>query len=109
MVGKNIIVLLFLWEQPKMIQNIFSNIFIHHQIQLEISHRLLNAMRFLKLAHNVLNAKIMGIFKEYRRSQIAEMREVTKKDISIFNNHGFIHIPEYPFGNNISISDADKK
>ena len=50
----------------------------------------------------------MGNFKEYRRSQIAEMREVTEKDISIFDNHGFIHISEYPFGNNISISDADK-
>lgn len=50
----------------------------------------------------------MENFKEYRRSQIAEMREVTEKDIAIFKNHGFIHISEYPFGNNISISDADK-
>ena len=50
----------------------------------------------------------MGNFKNYRRKQIAEMREVTEKDISIFKNHGFIHISEYPFGNNISISDADK-
>jgi hypothetical protein len=50
----------------------------------------------------------MGNFKEYRKSQIAEMREVTEKDIIIFKNHGFMHISEYPFGNNISISDADK-
>ena len=47
-------------------------------------------------------------FKKYRRSQIAEMREVTEKDINVFNNHGFIHISEYPFDYNISISDADK-
>lgn len=51
----------------------------------------------------------MENFKEYKRIQIAEMREVTDKDIFIFNNHGFIHISEYPFGNNISISDADLK
>ena len=50
----------------------------------------------------------MKNFKEYRRSQIAEMREVTEIDINVFNNHGFIHISEYPFGFNISISDADK-
>jgi hypothetical protein len=47
-------------------------------------------------------------FKEYRRIKIAEMREVSEKDINVFNNHGFIHISEYPFGYNISISDADK-
>jgi hypothetical protein len=47
-------------------------------------------------------------FKEYRRIKIAEMREVSEKDIDVFNNHGFIHISEYPFGYNISISDADK-
>ena len=50
----------------------------------------------------------MKDFKQFRRSQIAEMREITEKDINIFNNHGFIHISEYPFGYNISISDADK-
>jgi hypothetical protein len=50
----------------------------------------------------------MENFKEYRRSQIAEMREVKELDINVFKNHGFIHISEYPFGNNISISDADK-
>jgi hypothetical protein len=51
----------------------------------------------------------MENFKEYRRSQIAEMREVTELDINVFKNHGFIHISEYPFGNNISISDSDLK
>jgi hypothetical protein len=50
----------------------------------------------------------MKNFKQFKRSQIAEMREVTEADINVFNNHGFIHIYEYPFGNNISISDADK-
>lgn len=50
----------------------------------------------------------MKDFKQFRRSQIAEMREVTEVDINVFKNHGFIHISEYPFGNNISISDADK-
>lgn len=48
-------------------------------------------------------------FKKYKRTQIAEMREVTESDIILFKNHGFLHIPEYPFGNNISISDEDKK
>ena len=50
----------------------------------------------------------MSNFKTYKRIQIAEMREVTEVDINVFKNHGFIHISEYPFGNNISISDADK-
>ncbi len=50
----------------------------------------------------------MKDFKQFRRSQIAEMREVTELDINVFKNHGFIHISEYPFGRNISISDADK-
>ena len=49
----------------------------------------------------------MKNFKEYRRIQTSEMREVTKKDIVKFDNHGFIHLSEYPFGNNISISDSD--
>jgi len=55
-----------------------------------------------------LTLKIMKNFKQFRRSQIAEMREVTENDINVFKNHGFIHISEYPFGFNISISDADK-
>ena len=50
----------------------------------------------------------MKDFKQFRRSQIAEMREVTELDINVLKNHGFIHISEYPFGYNISISDADK-
>ena len=50
----------------------------------------------------------MSNFKTYKRIQIAEMREVTEVDINVFKNHGFIHISEYPFGYNISISDADK-
>ena len=50
----------------------------------------------------------MKNFKQFRRSQIAEMREVTEKDINVFKNQGFIHLEKYPFGFNISISDADK-
>ena len=50
----------------------------------------------------------MNEFKEFKRTQISEMRKVSDKDINIFKNHGFIHISEYPFCNNISISDADK-
>ena len=50
----------------------------------------------------------MSNFKTYKRIQIAEMREVTEVDINVFKNKGFIHISEYPFGHNISISDADK-
>lgn len=50
----------------------------------------------------------MDDFKQFKRTKIAEMREVTEKDINVFNNHGFIHISECPFGYNISISDADK-
>lgn len=46
-------------------------------------------------------------FKEYKRTQIAEMREVTESDVILFNNHGFLHISECPFGNNVSISDSD--
>lgn len=51
----------------------------------------------------------MKNFKQYRRIQISQMREVTELDINVFKNHGFIHISEYPFGNNISISDSDLK
>lgn len=51
----------------------------------------------------------MKDFKQFRKKNIAEMREITQVDINIFNNHGFIHISEYPFGYNISISDADIK
>jgi hypothetical protein len=50
----------------------------------------------------------MKDFKQFRRSQIAEIREVTEVDINVFKNHGFIYISEYLFGFNISISDADK-
>ena len=56
-----------------------------------------------------LSTQIMKDFKQFRRSQIAEMREVTELDINVFKNHGFIHISEYPFGHNISISDSDLK
>jgi hypothetical protein len=68
--------------------------------------------------HNCYNAllydgflftNIMENFKQYRRIQISQMREVTELDINVFKNHGFIHISEYPFGNNISISDSDLK
>lgn len=47
-------------------------------------------------------------FKQYRRTEIAEMREVSGADIENFLNHGFLHIKEYPFGYNVSISDVDK-
>ena len=48
-------------------------------------------------------------FKQYKRSQIAEMREVKEGDIISHENHGFLHIYDEPFGNNVSISDADKQ
>ena len=48
-------------------------------------------------------------FKQYKRSQIAEMREVKEGDINSYENHGFLHISSEPFGNNVSISDADKQ
>ena len=51
----------------------------------------------------------MNRFKQFKRSAIAELRKVTENDINAFNNHGFIHVPEHPFGNNVSISDADLK
>jgi hypothetical protein len=47
-------------------------------------------------------------FKEFRRKSISQMRPVEQSDIDVYKNHGFIHISEYPFGFNISISDADK-
>lgn len=50
----------------------------------------------------------MGKFKKHRRKQISELRPVEQSDIDRFKNHGFIHISEEPFGNNISISDEDK-
>lgn len=49
------------------------------------------------------------LFKQYKRKQIAELREVTQNDINFFNNHKFLHISNEPYGNNISISDEDKK
>lgn len=36
-------------------------------------------------------------FKQYKRSQIAEMREVKECDISSYENHGFLHISDEPF------------
>ena len=68
------------------------------------SHNCYNAL----LYDGFLSTQIMKDFKQFRRSQIAEMREVIELDINVFKNHGFIHISEYPFGHNISISDADK-
>ena len=49
----------------------------------------------------------MESFKKYKRSQIAEMREVKESDINSYANHGFLHITSEPFGNNVSISDSD--
>ena len=50
----------------------------------------------------------MGNFKQFRRTQIAEMRPVTEADLILFKQQGFINISEYPVGYNVSISDADK-
>jgi hypothetical protein len=69
------------------------------------SHNCYNAL----LYDGFLFTNIMENFKQYRRIQISQMREVTELDINVFKNHGFIHISEYPFGNNISISDSDLK
>ncbi|MDV3901195.1 hypothetical protein CMT89_08325 [Elizabethkingia anophelis] len=51
----------------------------------------------------------MEIFKKYIRKNISEMRPVTEIDIVMYNNLGFLHISDEPFGNNVSISDADKQ
>ena len=48
-------------------------------------------------------------FKKFRRKQIAELRPVNESDITRFNNIGFLHIKDEPFGYNVSISDADKQ
>ena len=50
----------------------------------------------------------MSEFKNYKRKEIAELREVNINDINSYTNHGFLHISNEPFGNNVSISDADK-
>lgn len=50
----------------------------------------------------------MSEFRKFKRSAVAEMREVTKGDIESYSNHGFLHVKEAPFGNNVSVSDADK-
>ncbi|WP_312900215.1 hypothetical protein [Chryseobacterium taichungense] len=50
----------------------------------------------------------MAEFKQFRRTQISEMRPVNENDINSYQNHGFLHISDYPFGYNVSISDADK-
>ena len=47
-------------------------------------------------------------FKKYKRKAVAELREVNINDINSHVNHGFLHISNEPFGNNVSISDADK-
>lgn len=46
----------------------------------------------------------MSEFKNYRRSQIAEIREVTTGDLYRFANYGKI---EYSWSGTISISEAD--
>ncbi|MDV3814200.1 hypothetical protein CMU15_00445 [Elizabethkingia anophelis] len=51
----------------------------------------------------------MERFKKYIRKNISEMRPVTEIDIVRYNNLGFLHISDEPFGNNVSISDADKQ
>ena len=48
----------------------------------------------------------MSEFKQYRRTQIAEMRSVTENDISDFKADGYLHsIRDTRF--RVSISDAD--
>lgn len=53
----------------------------------------------------------MSEFRKYTRTQIAEMREVTKNDIKDFNNVGAIIIPtdlgDWKHPIKVSISDAD--
>lgn len=46
----------------------------------------------------------MSEFKNYKRSQIAEIREVTEADIDRFKSYGKI---EYSFTGIVSISQAD--
>ena len=49
----------------------------------------------------------MGNFKQFRRTQIAEMRPVTKEDIQAFLNDKNLHsLRDTEF--RVSISDADK-
>ena len=47
-------------------------------------------------------------FKQFKRTQISEMRPVNENDINSYKNHGFLHISDYPFGYNVSISHTDK-
>jgi hypothetical protein len=53
----------------------------------------------------------MEYFKNYRRTQIAEMREVTESDITDFHNIGAIVIPsdlgDWKHPIKVSISDSD--
>lgn len=53
----------------------------------------------------------MEKFKAYKRTQIAEMREVTEEDINDFNKIGVLLIPtnlgDWKHPNKVSISDAD--
>lgn len=50
----------------------------------------------------------MGNFKKYKRTQIAEMRPVTKFDIQSFNNDKFFHsLRDTEF--KVSVSDVDLK
>jgi hypothetical protein len=53
----------------------------------------------------------MEYFKNYRRTQIAEMREVTESDITDFHNIGAIVIPsdlgDWKHPIKVSISDVD--
>lgn len=53
----------------------------------------------------------MNNFKKYRRTQIAEMREVTEEDINDFHKIGVLLIPtdlgDWKHPNKVSISDED--
>jgi len=48
----------------------------------------------------------MSEFKKYQRTQIAEMRPVTKNDMLIFKIKGRISTPDW---SSVSISEADLK
>lgn len=53
----------------------------------------------------------MKEFKKYKRTQIAEMREVTEEDINDFHKIGVLLIPtdlgDWKHPNKVSISDED--
>lgn len=49
----------------------------------------------------------MNNFKEYKRSQVAEIREVTQEDINQYNSKDYISAFGWQY--EVSISDADRQ